>query len=113
MDIKIEAISGRPNTLNWTTRMGPLDALLHILNFVAPALGVGLFASLLAKLLWRKELRAASLKTLVVWTALVGMGVLVAGLLAFGRDGRMATYGLLVLSTTLVLWWKGFVRPQR
>jgi hypothetical protein len=93
--------------------MGPLDALLHLLNFVAPALGVGLFASLLAKLLWRKELRGASLKSLVVWTAVVGMGVLVAGLVVFGRDGRMATYGLLVLSTATVLWWKGFVRPMR
>lgn len=100
-------------SLTERTRMGPLDALLHILNFVAPALGVGLFASLLAKALWHKEMRAASLKTLVMWTAAVGMLVLVAGLVAFGRDGRMATYGLLVLSTTLVLWWKGFVRPQR
>jgi hypothetical protein len=90
-----------------------LDALLHLLNFVAPALGVGLIASALAKLLWRKALRAASFKTLVLWTAAVGMGVLLAGLVAFGRDGRMATYGLLVLSTTLVLWWRGFVRPSR
>lgn len=93
--------------------MGPLDALLHLLNFVAPAVGVGLFASVLAKLLWRQALRAAQLKSLVVWTAVVGMGVLVAGLVVFGRDGRMATYGLLLLSTTAVLWWKGFVRPSR
>jgi hypothetical protein len=93
--------------------MGPLDALLHLLNFLAPAVGVGLLASLLAKGLWRKQLRAASLKSLVVWTAVVGMGVLAAGLVVFGRDGRMTTYGLLVLSTTLVLWWKGFVRPSR
>jgi hypothetical protein len=44
---------------------------------------------------------------LVLWSALAGTAVLVLGLLWFGHDGRMATYGLLVLSTTLILWWKG------
>jgi hypothetical protein len=38
--------------------------------------------------------------------------MLVVGLVAVGRDGRMATYGLLMLSTTGVLWWRGF-RPLR
>jgi hypothetical protein len=92
--------------------MGPLDAIWHLLNFVAPAVGVGLFASLLAKALWRKALRTAPLASLVVWTSALGMLMLVVGLVAFGRDGRMATYGLLMLSTTGVLWWRGF-RPLR
>jgi len=34
----------------------------------------------------------------------------VGGLVVFGRDGRMATYGLLVAATALALWWRGFVR---
>jgi hypothetical protein len=34
----------------------------------------------------------------------------VAGLVAFGRDGRMATYGGMVLACALALWWAGFVR---
>ena len=32
--------------------MGPLDALWHLLNFFAPALGVGLITAVLARLVW-------------------------------------------------------------
>jgi hypothetical protein len=87
--------------------MGPLDAIWHLLNFIAPAWGVSLIAACLVKLLWRRALRQVPLSGLVLWSALAGMAVLVLGLLWFGHDGRMATYGLLVLSTTLILWWKG------
>ena len=44
--------------------MGPLDALWHLLNLLAPAVGVGLLASAAAKLLWRRALKA------VAWTRL-------------------------------------------
>jgi hypothetical protein len=92
--------------------MSPWDALLHLLNFVAPAIGLGLIASLLAKGLWRKEFRGVPLRRLATWTAASGVAVLVCGLVVFGHDGRMASYGLLVLSTAAVLWWQGF-RPWR
>ena len=39
--------------------MGPLDALWHLLNFFAPALGVGLITAVLARLVWWRELRSA------------------------------------------------------
>jgi hypothetical protein len=90
--------------------MGPLDALWHVLNFFAPALGVALFTSALAKLLWRRELAGAAWARLFWWSALAGALVLVAGLIVFGRDGRMATYGAVVVATALALWWAGFVR---
>ena len=42
------------------------------------------------------------------------------GLIAFGRDGRMATYGLLVCASAVALWWTGVparaassLRPRR
>ena len=41
--------------------MGPLDAFWHLLNFFAPAVGVGLIAAALAKLLWRRELAGVAL----------------------------------------------------
>jgi hypothetical protein len=39
--------------------------------------------------------------------------VLVGGLLLFGRDGRMATYALMVLFSALALGWAAFVSPRR
>jgi hypothetical protein len=90
--------------------MGPLDALWHLLNFFAPALGVALGAALAAKLMWRHELAAASLMRLWVWGAGAGAVALTGGLVVFGRDGKMATYGALVVLTALAQWWAGFMR---
>jgi len=90
--------------------MGVLDSVWHLLNFVAPAIGVALLAASLAKLAWRRELAAVSWRRLALSAALAGVLVLVGGLLLFGRDGRMATYAALVVATALALWWVGFVR---
>ncbi len=93
--------------------MGPLDAFWHLVNFVAPALGVAALATLLSKLLWRKALAARSLRQLWQVSAAAGVVALVLGWLVFGRDGRMGTYALLVLSCALALWWQGFVAKPR
>jgi hypothetical protein len=90
--------------------MGPLDALWHLLNFSAPALGVGALATALAKLLWRRELAGVGWTRLLLWSIGAGVLVLVAGLALFGRDGAMITYGALVVATALALWFAGFVR---
>jgi hypothetical protein len=90
--------------------MGPLDALLHALNFLAPAAAVAVLAAGAAKLLWRRELAAVPWLRLVLWGAVAGAVALVGGLVAFGRDGKMATYGALVVATALALWWAGFLR---
>lgn len=93
--------------------MGPLDALWHLANLFGPALGLGLIAATLAKLLWRGELRAVAWRGLVQWTASANALVTVAGLVLQGRDGRMATYGAMVLATALVLGWRGWGVPAR
>jgi hypothetical protein len=90
--------------------MGPLDATWHLLNFFAPALGVALITSGLAKLLWRHELSGVTWRRLALWSAMGAALALLAGLLVFGRDGRMATYALLVAVVAVTLWWTGFVR---
>jgi hypothetical protein len=90
--------------------MGPFDALWHLLNFLAPALGVALGAALAAKLLWRHELSSAPLMRLWAWGAGAGAVALIGGLVVFGRDGKMATYGALVVLTALAQWWAGFMR---
>lgn len=87
--------------------MGPLDALWHLLNFFAPAFGVGVTTSLLARLVWRRELRAVTFARLTAW-AVGGCTLgLVAALVAFERDGRMAGYGLMLAGGTFALWWAG------
>ena len=92
--------------------MGPLDATWHLLNLFGPAIGLGLIAPALAKLLWRNELRAVPWLALVRWVTGADALVIVAGLVVFGRDGKMATYAALVLSTALLLWWRGWpARP--
>jgi len=90
--------------------MGLLDALWHLLNFFAPAAGVALAAALSAKLLWQRELAGVSWRQLAVWGSGAGATALIGGLLLFGRDGKMATYAMLVVATALALWWVGFVR---
>ena len=96
----------------WKADLEPLDALWHVLNFFAPALGVGILAPTLAKVLWRSELRGAAWSRLVAVTLAVAAGALVGGLLVLGQDGRMATYGVMTAATAVGLWWVGF-RPFR
>jgi hypothetical protein len=91
--------------------MTPLDALIHLLNFAAPALTLALTLPLLARLLGRFSgiNRAASLG----WMAqaainfIAGLAVLATGLWFFGRDGKMATYAALVLVLASMQWGMG------
>jgi hypothetical protein len=92
--------------------MGPIDALWHVLNFFGPAIGVGLIASGLCKLLWWRSLKAVPYRRLALSAIAAGALALIVGLIAFRReghmaDGRMATYALLCLATALALWWQG------
>ena len=90
--------------------MGPFDALIHLFNLIAPGLGLGVISASLAKLLWRRELAAVAWRRLAGWGAGASTAVLLAGLVITGRDGRMATYGAMVLACAGALWWAGFRR---
>ena len=79
----------------------------HLLNFVAPAAVVALLMVLLTRPLSRwlgtgKARRTATAQWLIVFG--VNLLVLVAGLLVFGHDGKMATYALLVIAAALAQW---------
>lgn len=93
--------------------MGPLDALGHLLNLFLPALGLGAMASAAAKLAWRRELAAVSWRRLALPASVACAAVVLAGLVFFGRDGKMATYGGMVLACALTLWWQGFGPGRR
>lgn len=93
--------------------MGPLDALWHLLNLLLPAVGLGLIAASLAKLLWRTALAKVSWRRLAGWACAAAGLALLAGLVLTGRDGRMSTYAAMVLSSAGALWWAGFGPGRR
>jgi hypothetical protein len=77
----------------------------HLLNFVAPAVGVALLLWGLPRL-WPKARKGRwSARTELL--ALCGLGalVLLAGLVVFGRDGKMLSYAALVFAQGTLVWW--------
>lgn len=88
--------------------MGPIDAFWHLANLFVPAFGLAALSAALAKLLWRRELKPVPWRRLAVPAALICSLTTIAGLVAFGQDGRMATYGAMVALCALTLWWRGF-----
>ncbi len=93
--------------------MGPLDALWHVSNLFLPALGLGALAAALAKLLWRRELASVAWKRLAAPACAACAVVTLLGLVLLGRDGKMATYGAMVVACALTLWWQGFGPGRR
>jgi hypothetical protein len=84
-----------------------------LLGFFLPAAGLGTLAAVLAKGVWRSELRAVRWTRLALWSGGAGALASLAGLAAFGRDGAMATYGAMVLASALALLWVGFGPGRR
>jgi hypothetical protein len=70
---------------------------------------MGAISAALAKWFWRIELRAVRWTRLAAWSGGAAAAVLIAGLVASGRDGTMATYGAMVLASALALLWSGFL----
>lgn len=87
--------------------MGLFDGLNHLVNFFLPALALAALVPLVARLAFWRTLRARPLWPQVRLAAGCNAAVLVAGLLLTGRDGAMATYAALVLSSALTVWWIG------
>jgi hypothetical protein len=89
-----------------------LDVLYHLANFAAPALALALLMPWAGR--WVHGRSGFSPRYLVqagVGFA-VGLAVLLGGLWWFGRDGKMATYGALVLAMGTAQWligagWRG------
>ena len=80
----------------------------HLLNFVAPAAFMAVLMVLGARFLFRFYKSnwpwAQSLWAQTAIIFVVNMIVLIAGLIFFGRDGKMATYAALVLTAAFCQW---------
>jgi hypothetical protein len=77
----------------------------HLLNFMAPALVMALVLWGMPRL-WPKARKGRwAPRTELLALSGVGVAVLLAGLIVFGRDGKMFTYLALVLAQGSLLWW--------
>lgn len=84
--------------------MTPLAFLGHLAGFIAPALFMALILWAVPRL--RRRGRAAQGAGLEAFMLVVaGIVVLMAGLVLFGRDGKMATYAALVVVQGTLAWW--------
>jgi hypothetical protein len=84
--------------------MGPIDLLIHLLNFVAPALCLAVLTALAGRLFSEKGVAVPSWWSQAAINFVVAVVVLAAGLWYFGRDGKMATYTMLVAACALSQW---------
>ena len=80
----------------------------HILNFIAPAAVVALLLVLAAHL-FNRFFESNKSFTQSIWAQaaiifIVNVFVLVAGLVFFSNDGKMATYAAMVLAAALCQW---------
>ena len=82
--------------------MGPIDLLLHLAGFAAPAFFLALLLPVGSRWLLRRPGGRWWLQAALVFAA--GLAVLAAGLWFFGRDGKMATYAALVATAASVQW---------
>ena len=87
--------------------MDIVDASIHLLNFIAPAFFLALGLVACAKIMGLNAPVSIAWWVQAAITFLVGCLVLTLGLWMFGRDGKMATYALLVLSSALCQWVLG------
>ena len=80
----------------------------HLLNFIAPAAFVAVLLVLLSRLSFGIfKLNRPLAESFWAQTAIIfitGVCMLTAGLLVFGRDGKMMTYAVLVLGSALCQW---------
>jgi len=84
--------------------MSPADLILHLLNFLAPALAVAVTGTPAARLLWSKQAKASAIALHVAINFVACATVLAGGLWVFGVDGKMATYAAMVVASASCHW---------
>lgn len=84
--------------------------LLHLIELALPAAVLALLMVALSAWLWPVRARSAGglgWPARLGWTFALNLLVLVAGLLWWGADGKMATYGALLVASALAQFIMG------
>lgn len=84
--------------------MPALTFLNHLLNFLAQAVFLALLLGLGARVFWRSATPLVNLWEQILLNAVLGAAVLGLCLALWGRDGKLATYALLVLAMGSCQW---------
>ena len=84
--------------------MDLLSLTVHTINFIAPALGVAAWITLIHPLIWRKGRRWQGWRRQFVLNSLAGILMLLLGLLVFGQDGKMLAYAAMVMACATTQW---------
>ncbi len=92
--------------------MNLISQLGHLLNFIAPAIAIGLLVAALAPTLMKKARPNHSWLTQSAINTVACALVLLGGLAVFGHDGKMETYAAMVLVCASSQWiaakgWRG------
>lgn len=88
-------------------KMDLWDLFWHLAGFVAPGLALAPAIVLLDQVGVAKSRPALSWTAQIAINLIVCVAVLMAGLVLTGHDGRMATYGALVLASAACQAWLG------
>ncbi len=81
-----------------------LDAINHLLNFLAPAAAVALLVVLASRLFKQNRPITHAFTAQAAINFIVCAVVITAGLWFFGRDAKMATYLAMVVASGTVQW---------
>jgi hypothetical protein len=85
--------------------MGPFDLLNHLLNLIAPALVVGILLAYVAPIFNRNLAVSLAGYAQAAINVVAGVAALLLGLWFFGHDGKMASYGLMVVMIASTQWF--------
>lgn len=84
--------------------MDLIAALIHLLNFAAPALALAAGVTLGAYYFMKKRAPALALPAQFTINLIVTVAALVLGLVLLGRDGKMAAYAAMALACATSQW---------
>jgi hypothetical protein len=84
--------------------MGLIDAILHGLNFLLPALFISAFVTFAGRFFKQKRPLAQNWRARAAIHLIVCISVLLLGLVITGRDGKMLTYLAMALACGTAQW---------
>ncbi len=84
--------------------MDSLSLIVHVLNFLAPALAVGAWITLVSPLVWRGPHAWRGWRGRLFLNSAAGALMLILGIFWFGQDGKMVTYLAMVMACASSQW---------